>query len=315
MHRSVVARVQRIRFNLPIIVCVFITNFGMFLLLSYTRISDDQIYPRAIGSNYAFITLANNEAYAKGALTLAMSLLEVNSLYPLLVLVTEDVPSPLIRALEGIGCLVYPTDTVVLPPELSLETARWGPAFTKLVAWKRTEYEKLMFMDSDLLVLQNVDHLFTAVDDMLLATVDADASSCKYNAERLELINSGLLVLRPSTTTYVQLITTLHNKTLLAQGSINDQDVIVHTMPWEGLPYPIYGAQVTHCECSDERLWDRANIKIIHFTAGLLKLPKPWDYSNNQQKYRNVPACTIPLYNEWKRMYDNALQVSLPLRE
>jgi len=225
------------------------------------------------------------------------------------------VPSPLVRALEGIGCLVYSTETVILPPELSLETARWGPAFTKLVAWKRTEYEKLMFMDSDLLVLQNVDHLFQATDHTLLATVDADASSCEHKAERLKLINSGVLVLTPSMMTYSRLISTLHNKTFLAQGSINDQDVIVNTMPWKGLAYPIYGAQVTHCVCSDKRLWDLDNTKIIHFTAGLSKLPKPWDYANFPQKYHNVPSCVIPLYNLWKRLYDNALQVSLPMKE
>lgn len=45
--------------------------------------------------------------------------------------------------------------------------------------------------------------------------------------------------------------------------------VIVNTMPWHSLRYPTYGAQVTHCECDDARLWDLDNIKIIHFTAGL----------------------------------------------
>lgn len=303
--------VRRFRFYGPVLACIFLTNFVMFLLLSYTRIPDEKV-PQV--SNYAYITLANNEAYAKGALTLAMSLIEVESLYPLVVLVTKDVPSPLIRALNGIGCLVYPTDSVTLPPELSLETARWGPAFTKLTAWKRTEYSKLVFMDSDLLVLQNVDHLFATADDQtLLATVDADASSCSYNEERLSLINSGVMVLTPSSPTYSRLISTLHNKTLLAQGPMNDQDVIVHTMPWEGLPYPNYGAQVTHCECSDKRLWDLDNTKIIHFTAGLLKIPKPWEYAINPQKYHTVPSCVIYLYEVWKTLYENALHMSLPL--
>lgn len=276
------------------------------LLLSHAR-------QQASTTNYAYITLANNEAYAKGALTLAMSLVEVNSLYPLVVLVTRDVPSPLVRALNGIGCLVYPTEPISLPPELSLETARWGPAFTKLIAWKRTEYSKLVFMDSDLIVLQNVDHLFASTDDTLLATVDADASSCSYKEDRLSLINSGVMVLTPSSHTYSQLISTLHNKTLLAQGSMNDQDVIVHTMPWQGLAYPDYGAQVTHCECSDKRLWDLGNTKMVHFTAGLRKLPKPWEYAVNPEKHTSVPSCVIPLFKLWKRLYDNALHVSLPL--
>lgn len=109
-----------------------------------------------------------------------MSLLEVGSVYPLAVMVTKDVSQATINLLEDVGCIVYKTDMIALPPELSLQTERWGPAFTKLVSWKKTEFNKLMFLDSDLLVLQNVDYLFD-ISDTLLATVDADASSCTYD--------------------------------------------------------------------------------------------------------------------------------------
>lgn len=165
------------------------------------------------------------------------------------------------------------------------------------------EFDKLIYMDSDVLVLQNVDMLFEASSE-LLATVDADASSCSYKPERLHLINSGILVLTPSVSTYGALLRTLHNKTFLAQGKINDQDVIAHTIPWKGLPYPVYGAQVTHCECSDSHLWDLQHSKIIHFTAGLRKLPKPWDYSSSNS--HGVPSCIIPLYQMWRSLYSKA---------
>jgi len=254
----------------------------------------------------AYITFTNNDAYAKGVVALAMSLMEVGSIYPLVVLVSKDVSSETTSMLANIGCLVYQTEMVALPPELSLQTARWGPAFTKLVSWKKIEYNKLMFMDSDLLVLQNVDDLFDQ-GDTLLATVDADASSCDFKPERLSMINSGVLVLQPSMPTYSHLIRTLHNKTLLASGAINDQDVIVNTLAWKGLEYPTYGAQVTHCECNDKRLWNLKTIKIIHFTAGLKKLPKPWDY--NKYKHSEVPACVVHLYDEWTNRYDQALKL------
>lgn len=235
-----------------------------------------------------------------------MSLMEVGSMYPLVVLVTKDVAKSTVTRLEQIGCIVYTTDMIALPSELSLQTERWGPAFTKLVSWQKTEFQKLMFLDSDLLVLKNVDDLFEQ-SDTLLATVDADASSCEYKPERLELINSGVLVLTPSKSTYKSLMQTLHNKTFLALGSVNDQDVIVHTMPWEKLEYPTYGAQVTHCECDDKRFWDLETIKIIHFTAGLKKLPKPWDYDKKQ--HANVPECVVDLYREWTNRYNQALDL------
>jgi len=299
---------RRVRFCLTdrFLALFFPVNLLLLFLFFYLR---SELRAPVVVGNYAYITLANNEGYAKGAVALAMSLLEAGSLYPLLVLVTKEVPQSTINALEIIGCMVYETELINLPPELSLQTARWGPAFTKFLAWKQIEYSKLIFMDSDLLVLKNVDGLFDA-SNTLLATVDADASSCNFQPERLELINSGVLVLTPSLHMFTRLILTLHNKTFLARGVINDQDVVVNTMPWEGLPYPTYGAQVTHCECSDVRLWDLENTKIIHFTAGLRKLPKPWDYSPRSHKH-TVPTCVVPLYDLWNELYSKALRLGI----
>ncbi|CAI7871615.1 unnamed protein product, partial [Closterium sp. NIES-54] len=59
--------------------------------------------------------------------------------------------------------------------------------FSKLNAWQMTEYDKVVYIDVDTLVLANLDHLFehpepTAVPDVYM--------SSKFN--------SGLLVLKPS---------------------------------------------------------------------------------------------------------------------
>lgn len=148
-------------------------------ILYFMQIPSSVSQTRRVIGDYAYITFTNNDNYAKGAVALAMSLMEVGSYYPLVVMVTKEVSTSTVTLLENIGCIVYETDLIELPPELSLQTARWGPAFTKLVSWEKTEYKKLMFMDSDLLVLQNVDHLFES-NHNLLATVDADASSCRF---------------------------------------------------------------------------------------------------------------------------------------
>lgn len=158
----------------------FINLVGFIFFCGYLTLQTDNTSTTSRNHdppNNAYITFTNNDAYAKGVVALAMSLMEVGSNYPLVVLVTKDVSQTTTGLLENIGCIVYKTDLITLPPELSLQTERWGPAFTKLVSWKQTEFNKLMFLDSDLLVLQNVDYLFDK-GDTLLATVDADASSC-----------------------------------------------------------------------------------------------------------------------------------------
>ncbi len=121
---------------------------------------------------------------------LAMSLMDTGTVVPILVLVTKSVSQGMIDILENIGCEVYKTESITLPQELSLQTERWGPAFTKLVAWKRTDFSKLVFIDSDTLVLKNIDQLF-AVSDSLLAAVDTDASSCRFDISFFFLYNNN----------------------------------------------------------------------------------------------------------------------------
>jgi alpha-N-acetylglucosamine transferase len=157
----------------------FINLVGFLLFFTYITFQTDTTPQPSFDSNNAYITFTNNDAYAKGVVALAMSLNEVGSAYPLVAMVTKEVSPTITNLLESVGCIVYKTDLIELPPELSLQTERWGPAFTKLVSWKKTEFSKLMFLDSDLLVLQNIDYLFEQ-SGTLLATVDADASSCLY---------------------------------------------------------------------------------------------------------------------------------------
>ena len=202
---------------------LFLINLvGFILFFSYLTLQTDNTPKDNYPANNAYITFTNNDAYAKGVAALAMSLMEVGSVYPLVVMITKDVSPSTAGMLGDIGCMylasillcsqtflpllsplfsllsfplssspcrptllsntlgiVYKTDMITLPAELSLQTERWGPAFTKIVSWKKTEFNKLMFLDSDLLVIQNVDYLFDK-GDTLLATVDADASSCEY---------------------------------------------------------------------------------------------------------------------------------------
>jgi len=119
------------------------------------------------------------------------------------------------------------------------------------------------------------------------------------------MINSGVLAITPHMPTFAKMMKVLHNKTILAKGPMNDQDVITHSMSWEGLPYPQYGAQVTHCTCIKElRMWDSPKIKLVHFTAGLSKLPKPWEYKEGENV--SLPQCLKQLYKTWQNMYSKA---------
>lgn len=290
--------------TLIISVLILLNIIGtLWIISSYST----KIPTSIISPNKAFITFANSELYSNGIVALAESLKEVKSEYPFIAMVTPQVSQDKRNLLSDIGCIVRLVHELDLPEDLSLDAKRWGPAFTKLISWQFEEYSKLIFLDSDMLALQNIDELFH-LNDTLHATLDADASSCTFKPERLQLINSGVLVLKPHKKTFDDFIRTLYNKELLAKGAMNDQDVINYVVPWKGIPYPTYGAQVTHCECDDDiRMWDDAKIKLVHFTAGLKKLPKPWDYML-EGDINDMSPCLRELYEKWNQLYTKGLK-------
>ena len=72
-----------------------------------------------------------------------------------------------------------------------LERPELGVTFSKLHAWRLTQYSKCVFLDADTLVLQNVDELFNREE--LSAAPDIGWPDC---------FNSGVFVFEPSLDTF-----------------------------------------------------------------------------------------------------------------
>lgn len=70
-----------------------------------------------------------------------------------------------------------------------------GVTFSKINAWRLTQYSKCVFLDADTLVIQNVDELFEREE--LSAAPDIGWPDC---------FNSGVFVFEPSLKTFYELI-------------------------------------------------------------------------------------------------------------
>jgi len=116
----------------------------------------------------AYVTLfMHNPNYIYGTITLGYSLKLTNTKYDLVCMVTDDLYEKYNKYLE----LVY--DKIVKIPyvnfnEHSLTIKKhkeiynewYNISYTKWECLKLTEYNKICFLDSDLLILKNIDHLF-----------------------------------------------------------------------------------------------------------------------------------------------------------
>jgi glycogenin glucosyltransferase len=146
----------------------------------------------------AFVSLATNDGYAKGALVLGQSLRENKTSKKLVLMITNDVTQAtrdqLSRVWDSLE-VVNPIDSGERENLILLQRPDLGITFTKLQAWRLVQFQKCVFLDADTLVLDNVDELFER--DELSAAPDVGWPDC---------FNSGVFVFAPSLDTYSKLI-------------------------------------------------------------------------------------------------------------
>ncbi|XP_051220951.1 galactinol synthase 2-like [Lolium perenne] len=118
---------------------------------------------KAARKSGAYVTfLAGDGDYWKGVVGLAKGLRAVKSAYPLVVAVLPDVPAAHRRSLVDQGCVIREIQPV-LPPEGSLTQfarAYYVVNYSKLRIWEFVEYERMVYLDADIQVYGNIDHLF-----------------------------------------------------------------------------------------------------------------------------------------------------------
>ncbi|KAJ5560690.1 hypothetical protein N7513_003089 [Penicillium frequentans] len=105
-------------------------------------------------------TLITNTAYLSGLLTLDYSLKKVGSKYPLVALYTDSFPAEGRKALDERGILKQHV-AYLLPstPREYTNDPRFYDCWSKLTPFSLVEYDRVVQLDSDMLVLKNMDEL------------------------------------------------------------------------------------------------------------------------------------------------------------
>ncbi|KAL1142787.1 hypothetical protein V6Z11_A11G118600 [Gossypium hirsutum] len=184
--------------------------------------------------NRAYVTfLAGNGDYVKGVVGLAKGLRKVKSAYPLVVAVLPDVPEEHRRILENQGCIVREIEPVY-PPENQTQFAMayYVINYSKLRIWEFVEYSKMIYLDGDIQVYDNIDHLFDLPDGHFYAVMDCFCEKtwshspqykigyCQQRPDKVKwptemgnppalYFNAGMFVFEPSLVTYESLLKTL----------------------------------------------------------------------------------------------------------
>lgn len=126
---------------------------------------------------YAYVTLLSTSNYLDAVLVLNKSLRRVHSKYPLLVALTENVNNPeIISKLEQhhilwevVQPLQYHSSVTEKYHEIAANVLNTA---SKLQIFTLKDWDRLVYIDADVLVLQNIDDLFNKPDGAMLKYPD-----------------------------------------------------------------------------------------------------------------------------------------------
>eukprot|EP00250_Pteridium_aquilinum_P021531 c25155_g1_i1 orf=192-2171(-) len=167
---------------------------------------------------YAAI-LHSADMYVCGAIALAHSIRKTGSKRDMVILVDENIQPHKREGLEEAGWIVVQIERIRNPNADPKSYNEWN--YSKLRLWQLTSYHKLIFLDSDVLVLRNIDFLFQSEE------ISASGNS-------RTVFNSGVMVLEPNNCTFNLLmsnIATIFSYNGGDQGFLNEIFTWWHRLP------------------------------------------------------------------------------------
>lgn len=145
-----------------------------------------------------FLTVLSSDEYLLGVLTLYKSLLNTGTKYPFYVAITNDISKQSIDILGNVNINIIKLDNnIQLPEEIKNKNSKsgysqWNNTLQKLAIFQLTRFKKIVYLDSDMLILNNIDELFNKKH--MSAVV---AGALIPGREDWKLLNSGIMVIEP----------------------------------------------------------------------------------------------------------------------
>ncbi|KAJ4960157.1 hypothetical protein NE237_020067 [Protea cynaroides] len=273
-------------------------------------------------SKRAYVTfLAGNGDYVKGVVGLVKGLRKVKSAYPLVVAILPDVPEEHRDILRSQGCIVreiVPID----PPEHQTKFAHayYVINYSKLRIWNFEEYSKMIYLDADIQVFENIDHLFDAPDGYFYAVMDCFCEPswskspqffigyCQQCPDKVKwpaemgsppsfYFNAGMFVFEPSRLTCESLLETLQ---LTTPTLFAEQDFLNMFFQHMYKPIPLVYNLVLAMLWRHPENVDLEKVKAVHYCAAG---SKPWRFTGKEE---NMDREDIKmLVEKWWEVYND----------
>ncbi|GAB2246467.1 hypothetical protein Droror1_Dr00001960 [Drosera rotundifolia] len=231
--------------------------------------------------------LHSSEHYVCGAIALAQSLLRTNTTKDLVLLADPTISAKSIRGLSAAGWKIKRIQRIRSPHAKEDAYNEWN--YSKFRVWQLTEYSKIIFIDSDFIVLRNIDNFFRY-------------PQLSAAPNHMWIFNSGILVIEPSNCTFKHLMSkryTLRSYNGGDQGYLNEVFTWWHRMTMKLNYLKVYDyndGEGPRREVPDDQY-------AVHYLG-----VKPWvcykDYDCNWDKLRTQIFASDDAHRKWWEVYE-----------
>jgi len=295
--------------------------------------------PHETRPDEAYLTFltGNQEGYVAGVLTLQHSLRKAGCTRPLVVMHISDVPEPELEFLRSAGVALKLVPSL---PNPNCKGSKGRPCqrgrdnYSKLAAFNMTEYQTLIYLDSDTLVRAAIDELFchTSFAGSRIFTCPPGDTSCTK-------LNSGIMVIKPNRELYNDMMGKYMRTPSWNNG---DQGFLTYYYNVAGAPHReyvdnrVYNVKVKirdkkPCDEEMRRALGSEQVstkaKVMHF----MDATKPWNYFLGQpdmaivmepsamdneanKRFQGATECFVHGLQMWKRHFLGALQSNKGLK-
>jgi lipopolysaccharide biosynthesis glycosyltransferase len=251
--------------------------------------------------------MSNDRDY-KGAIVLKHMLDIYHSHYPLVCICLEGVSEKVKQNLQSNNIQVHPCCLADILSGFNIigefqhhliNTHYYG----KYLIFTMCEYDKIVYLDTDLLLKENIDGLFEydCELDQIYMTYDVLGNPSNINFMS-NMFNSGVIVCKPSMENYQKCYTCLKEFETKRNELTTDQSVfnLLHVSKEINIQYLSFRYNcIALIGTILEKKYPEFRPAIIHF---ILK-PKPWDILNMEMGRQRLTSNARIYYIEWIKHY------------
>lgn len=173
--------------------------------------------------------------------------------------------------------------------------ATWAESFTKLLVFNQTQYDRVLSLDSDSVVLQNLDHLF------LLPPCPVAMPRAYWLYPDKQILASHIMLVQPSAAEFARVMSRVETAARddydmeIVNYLYRDSALVLPHRPYGLLTIEYRGDDHSYYLGNDREEWDPVAVfneaKFMHFSDW--PLPKPWLPMPAALKQEWQPKCHL----------------------